>query len=289
MKRLLTIRKQAWASKFKPDLLRGAAINPNYSVAARYNDKLDSLIRRMTEEVERSIHRLYKGDAAQEFFAQDASIASQARIMANALKNKYEKLFSDNAQWIAESFTNQSDEASSKAVHMSAVKLSGGLSLSTAVLTTPVMKNILKATITENVLLIKSIPEKYLNNVMGAVQRSITTGNDLADLVPYLAKNKEVTYARAKMIAHDQTRKAMNGLSKGRMEQIGVKKYEWLHTGGSNAPREDHIKMSGNIYSFDDPPVIDSKTGERGIPGQAINCRCRMLPVIDFGTKDDEE
>jgi len=41
------------------------------------------------------------------------------------------------------------------------------------------------------------------------------------------------------------------------------------------------------IFSFDDLPVIDRRSGERGIPGQAINCRCRMAPVIEFD--NDEE
>jgi uncharacterized protein with gpF-like domain len=45
--------------------------------------------------------------------------------------------------------------------------------------------------------------------------------------------------------------------------------------------------MDGNVYSFDDPPIIDKNTGERGIPGQAINCRCFMVPVIEF--EDEEE
>jgi uncharacterized protein with gpF-like domain len=29
-------------------------------------------------------------------------------------------------------------------------------------------------------------------------------------------------------------------------------------------------------------PVIDPRTGERGIPGQAINCRCVMRPLVEF-------
>ena len=66
------------------------------------------------------------------------------------------------------------------------------------------------------------------------------------------------------------------------MEKLGLKKFEWLHSGGGHHPRPDHVAMSGNIYSFTSLPIIDSKTGERGIPGQAINCKCVMRPVIEF-------
>jgi uncharacterized protein with gpF-like domain len=44
--------------------------------------------------------------------------------------------------------------------------------------------------------------------------------------------------------------------------------------------------MDGKIFSFDDLPIIDRKTGERGIPGQAINCRCTMTPVYEFDSED---
>jgi len=87
---------------------------------------------------------------------------------------------------------------------------------------------------------------------------------------------------RARMIAHDQTRKAYNNLNRGRMEKLGLKKFKWLHTGGSAHPRKLHQMLNGLVFSFDDPPIIDEKTGERGIPGQAINCRCRMQVVLDL-------
>ena len=40
--------------------------------------------------------------------------------------------------------------------------------------------------------------------------------------------------------------------------------------------------LNGGIFDFDNLPVIDEKTGERGIPGQAINCKCRMRPIVEF-------
>lgn len=287
MAQILTVRKQKWANKFKPDVLRGTPLNPNAAVEARYYENLSGMIERMTDDTERALKRMFAGEAATEFFAEDKSIASQARVLTNALKAKYDRLFGTSAQRISEAMANQSDKASSAALHSSIQKLSGGLSLNTTSLKGP-LTDILKATIAENVSLIKSIPQKYLSGVQGAVMRSITTGNGLQDLVPYLANNKGITQRRARMIAHDQTRKAFNNLNKGRMINVGIKDYEWLHTGGSNHPRKEHIAMSGNIYSFDDPPIIDTKTGERGIPGQLPNCKCRMVPVIDFNTKKEE-
>jgi len=114
--------------------------------------------------------------------------------------------------------------------------------------------------------------------------RSITTGNGMQDLLPYLEKAKGISKRRAKIIAYDQTRKAFNNVNKAKMQKLGIKEFEWLHTGGSNEPRKHHIKLSGQIFSFDNLPF--SEDNERRIyPGSEINCRCRAIPVIKF----DEE
>lgn len=284
MSRKLTVRKQAWVDRRKPDLLRGNALAPNASVAIRYQEKLDSLITRMVTEVHNELHRLFNDDAAQEFFAEDASIASQSRMVTNALKKKFDGLFGVNAKWIAESFANQSDAASSKAVNMSLSKLTGGLSLPTAAMKGP-LADIFKATVHENVSLIKSIPQKYLSGVEQAVSRSITTGNGLKDLVPYLQKHKNITYARAKMISLDQTRKAFQNMGAERCERLGVTEAELVHV-PSNHPRKTHIEANGTIYEIK-KGFYDSAVKRYVKPGELPNCKCMGRPVIRLGNDDD--
>jgi SPP1 gp7 family putative phage head morphogenesis protein len=146
----------------------------------------------------------------------------------------------------------------------------------------------LTATVAENVSLIKSIPAQYMKDVAGSVFRAIQTGDGLADIVPKLAEVEGVTMRRARNIALDQTRKTYNAINRERMKAVGVKKFEWIHSGGGQHPRELHMQMDGKVYAFDDLPVIDERTGERGIPGQAVNCRCTMRPIVDFGEDDTE-
>lgn len=277
----LTKRKQAWVNKRQPDLILGNAINSSAPVAVRYYQSLHALIERMAEETEREIKALFDEPHAEEFFAQDASTAAQARILTNALTKKFNAMFVKKARPIAERFAGQADKASSAVVHSSIKQLSGGLSLPTASLTGD-MRDIFSATVTENVALIKSISEKYLSGVQQAVMRSITTGRGLADLVPYLQKHKGVTQRRAHRIALDQNHKISMNLAKARLEKLNIPEYRWLHTGGADHPRKLHERMDGKIFRWDDPPVIDEDTGERGIPGQLINCACRAQPVIRF-------
>lgn len=282
MAKLLTKRKQAWVKQRKPDVVYGSALNPPTILEQRYYDRLDKMISVMCSHVESRLRRFFNEPHAEEYFAEDASISSQARILTNQLTRQFNAWFAQSAPTIAEQLAAGADKASSSALHSSLKELSGGLSLKTTTLSGG-LADILQATTTENVALIKSISAEYLSGVQQAVMRSITTGEGMHDLLPYLEKHKGINKRRAQIIARDQTRKAFNNLSKGRMEKLGLKKFQWLHTGGSVHPRKLHKEYNGKIFSFDDLPIIDENTGERGIPGQAINCRCRMKTVLDFG------
>lgn len=279
--RLLSKKKTAWAQQFKPTNLLGSPLNPNISDAIYYKRSLDKLINKMVDEVNAKLKKLFASETGASYFAQDASIASQTRILLNALTAKYEEMFNTVSKPLAERVVNLADKSSTTALHSSLQELSGGLSLKTSALSGQV-KEILQASIEENVNLIKSIPQKYLNEVQGSTMRSITSGRGLADLLPELEKYKQITHRRAKMIAYDQTRKAFNSINRGKMEKLGLQSFKWLHSGGSNHPRREHIELSGKIFRIDSPPIIDKNTGKRGFPGDLVNCRCRMLPVIKF-------
>ena len=284
---LLTKKKAANVEQFKRSKVKGKPLEYNASVEEKYVKALSALVRMMISETERQVKALFETDSAQLHrdgitgTGQDASIASQARKLTNALARKFSAHFAKRAKGLAEAMVSNVNQASKSTLHGSLKELSGGLSLETSVLTGP-LHDVMKATVTENVGLIKSIASEYQTKVQGSVMRSITTGNGLQDLTADLEKLQGMTQRRAKNIALDQTRKAYNGINRGRMQALGIKKFEWLHSAGGQNPRPDHVEMSGNVYSFDNLPVIDERTGERGIPGQAPNCRCRMVPVLEF-------
>ena len=43
--------------------------------------------------------------------------------------------------------------------------------------------------------------------------------------------------------------------------------------------RADHLRLNGRRFRWDDPPVIDTRTGERGHPGHDPRCRCTAEPA----------
>ena len=275
-------RKAKFTSGRQPDLIKGSPLNPNAAIASRYQKRLMRLIDRMISEAEREIKSLFKSDTGEEYFAQDESISSQARMLLNALQFKFDKLFSKQAKPIAEKMIEENMDSSEAALKASMKALVEGLSLNTGVMTAE-LGEVLTAALAENVGLIKSIPSKYFAEIQGSVYRSITTGNGLEDLVPALQKYKMISARRARLIASDQTRKSFSAINRIRAQKLGIKKFQWLHSHGRTHPRPLHVKYDHNIFDMDNPPIIDEKTGERGFPGQLINCFCKMAPVVDFG------
>lgn len=286
-RRLLTQRREKWVQN-RTTTLKGKNLRNSIALEARYADDLERITRQMITEAEKAIKALFRSDESRQFYATDASIASQARILLNRLQRRYDKIFAEKASFYAQKMINGTEKASKSALHSSLEQLSGGLSIKTDILTGE-LKEVVKAIVAENVALIKTVPQTYLAQVQGAVMRSITQPateglagvqkqiNTVLDTRARQIRNK------ARNIATDQTRKTYNNINRARMEAVGVRKFEWVHSGGGQKPRPLHQNvLNGNIYSFDDLPIIDERTGERGIPGQAINCRCTMLPVIEF-------
>lgn len=288
--KLLTSKKQGWAEKFKPNVIKGTNLNYNMAVRARYQANLLKMVNQMTSQTKRDLEKLFKHDAAKVYFEGSAIVmdaadmSSQARILMNDLQRRFEQLFGRKAKPTAEKMVDESDKASASAVNGSLKKMSGGLNLKTK-FNTPDMTTIMKAHISDNVELIRSIPQKYFLEIKGAVYRSITSGNGLADLVPAIQKYDGMTRRRAETIAADQTRKVYSNLNFERMAKVGVKKFEWIHSGGGQHARPIHVALDGEIFSMDNLPVID-EDGTTGIPGQLINCRCTMSPVIEFDEVD---
>jgi uncharacterized protein with gpF-like domain len=276
-----SVRKTPWSNNARTGIIKGQPLNPSAAIELRYYTALRVLIDRMVSDTEHELKQLFKTEHAEEYFAQDASISSQARILTNALIKKYTDLFATLSKPMAERFAEESDTSSDIAVKSSIRQLSDELTLSTKTITSGPLADILNAIVTENVGLIKSIPAQYLNGVQGAVMRSITTGNGMQDLVPYLQKHKGITLRRARFIAQDQVKKSFQSLSFARMKRIGIKSAIWRHTSGSRHPRHTHEEMNGKEFLLSEG-LYDSAVKRNVMPSELPGCACRAQPVLNF-------
>ena len=263
--------------------LIGGALRPNAGIASDYAKPIVKEIGLMSRDVERQLKRLFtEPDYG---YAMDASISSQARILLNYLMDKWQKRFKEIAEDATDRMIKRTVKNSSITLGISLKELSENFEIDTSVIS-PKIRDVIKASSQEAANLIKLIPQKYLGDVQGAVMRSITTGKGLRDLVPFLEAKYNGNLRHAKNVALDQTRKTYQAVTRSRLQSLGVKKFKWVHSGGGREPRQEHIRMSGKEYLFDNPPEIGIMYGEtvRGFPGELPNCRCTLSPVIDLQT-----
>ncbi|WP_099115478.1 phage minor head protein [Xenorhabdus miraniensis] len=234
----------------------------------------------MLRDYEQTLTQL-QGDF--EPMAMDASFASQTRIWLNKLKRRWDSIFNRKAAEMAGKFTSQVDMSAQRSLDDSLKQLSGGITIKTPAMPEALKEKMIAAT-AENVSLIKSIPQQFHSRIEGAALRSVSqTGSGSKTLLDEIRDIGGVTEERAKFIAVDQTRKITTAANSARMKSSGIRKAVWHHSGGSAEPRELHLELDGEIFDLDNPPVINKKTGRRGLPGEEPGCKCFMTPVIDFG------
>lgn len=275
--------KTLWVNQFKVQQLRGSALRVSVSIETRYNIALQRAIDQMISETIKAVKGLseFSDDGTM-----DASEASQARIVMNALSRKFTSLFSQLAAPVAQKMVEQVDDNSAATLKSSINEMTGTYALKTDILTGE-LSDIITASVAANVDLIKRVPQKYLDQVKGDVLRSIQTGRGTADLVPALEQQGVKVKNWAHNVALDQTRKAYNAINAGRMTALGIDDYEWIHSGGSNHPRSYHKNvLNGTMCKLSDPPIIQKAEGGqsevRGKPGDLPYCRCVMRPVMKF-------
>lgn len=276
----------------------GQRLSYNAGSQIRYYQNINQLVLIMVNETKQAILRLFGMGEAKKFYhrineasavAMDASLSEQATVLTNKLLEKFSLMFAKSAPHISKNMVKGQEKISSAALPAATVDLLGSLALK-GNLVSQEQADIAQALITENVSLMTSLPQQYMKDITGEVMRSITTGRGLQDLIPALEKYEGITKRRAKDIAYDQTRKAYTAINKQKMLDIGLKKFKWLHSRGSQFPRHSHLDiLNGKIFSFENLIEEQAALGvperDRGLPGYPINCGCTMMTVLEW----DEE
>lgn len=205
--------------------------------------------------------------------AADASPAAYLSRVMRKLSRRWLRRFDDLAEKLADSFADGSVARSDAAMRV-ALKDAG---FTVEFHTTRAVNDILQATITENVGLIRSIAQEHLSAVEGMVMRSVTAGRDLKTLTDELQTRFGVTRRRAAFIARDQNNKATSAIQRARQTELGITQAIWLHSGAGKHPRPEHVAANGKVYDVAKGMYLD---GKWTFPGMEPNCRCCSRAVI---------
>ncbi len=144
----------------------------------------------------------------------------------------------------------------------------------------PQLAAMLAASTKENVGLIKSVPATFFDEVEATVLRQFRSGQRAASIAPEIARRFGVSESRAAFIARDQVSKLNGDLTRMRQAEMGVPGYIW-RTSLDERVRPRHAQLEGTKQSWDDPPIVDQRTGRRAHPGGDFNCRCTAEPDIE--------
>lgn len=257
------------AAKLEHEKTIGRVV-PNAGVEAWYRRQLELYIERMARSVSYWLIAAYR----QTGMAADALGPDEIADEIKRLGKKWDAIFDVLASRLAAGFTTRvrkhaDDQLSSK------LRVAGFGKVRFQ-LTRP-MREGLKATLMEQINLIKSIPSEYLTQVSSMVMVSASLGRDVGALAENLKQRYHVAHNRANTIARDQNNKATATMTRIRQTQLGIKEGRWHHSHAGKTPRPAHVRAHGKKFNLQKGMLID---GEYILPGQKINCRCTWEPII---------
>lgn len=135
-----------------------------------------------------------------------------------------------------------------------------------------------EAFVRENVARIRgTIPLEKMREVISSHHAA---GSDRITLRNKLMDTFGFSRSRANLVARDQVLKLNSQITQFRQQTLGVTEYRWV-TANDERVRDGHKQLDGKIIRWDDPPVVDERTGRRAHAGQDFQCRCTAVPVVD--------
>jgi len=209
------------------------------------------------------------------WLAMDATPAKELEKALQELAKRWNKRFDKAAEELAAYFAKSASRRSDKALQN--ILKRGGWTVEFK-MTRP-MRDILAATVNENVQLIRSIPQEFHTQVAGSVMRSVVAGRDLQQLSNDLEKHYGVTRRRAEFIARDQSNKATGAFQRARYLDLGISRAIWVHSGGGKTQRITHVRNSGKTFDVQ-KGWYDPAVKQHIWPGFLPNCRCVARPLI---------
>ena len=144
---------------------------------------------------------------------------------------------------------------------------------------TALAEPLLAGFIQTNTDLIKSLTGTALDKAKVIVDEGVRRGARVEEISQAIQDELGATARRASLIARDQTLKFFGEIAETQQRAAGIESYEWS-TSKDERVRDRHEELDGTIQRWDDPPVVDPRTGRRGPPASDFQCRCVAIPIL---------
>lgn len=130
-------------------------------------------------------------------------------------------------------------------------------------------------------LYIKDFADSEIGNLRTQVEENVFTGYRAENLQRIIKESYGVSERKAKFLARQETNLLTAKYKQTRYASGGIDKYEWSTTShGGSGVRDSHKELNGQIFRFDNPPLISGTTRYCN-PGEDFNCYCKAIPIFD--------
>ena len=253
-------------------------LNQTHSSAAirvMYAKELDKLVKEMFDSTHYWLIANYKKDAP--IMAQDENIFSIMKKAMSKLTRQWQKNFDDIANKLAKRFVD-------KAVNHSDISLRDAFSKAGFTVDFKMTEDVkikIASSVDENVQLIKSIPQKYFDDLSFIINQGIQRGFDVGHISEQIREKYGITRRRAAFIARDQTNKVHSVITQQRQMDLGIEEGEWIHSHAGKKPRLSHVEAGRKKLRFNlkKGAFID---GKWILPGEEPNCKCGWKAVLPW-------
>lgn len=287
----------------KKQILKSDTFNYSSALERQYRIELKGLVDKMLKDVAEKIVNAYRKNKDGFTFATDGAFSNIDDELKD-LEKKYREIFARQGELAAKRMVLRQlkyNRSSFTKIMKKLVPNDEEIPTLAGSIIPRDMEQVIKASIMENVSLIKSIESKYFEQITGCVARSMQAGGSIKQLRQEILHYNGMTRRRADIIANDQTRKAYMSINLRNLSKAGIQKVEWVHSGGGYTVREYHYRkwdgvsgkddgrpngLNGYIFDIDKPPVIQFQQGKqpevRGYPAQLPNCKCVLRAIVEL-------
>lgn len=244
----------------------------NDAIMINYRHELLELKREMVREYNKSIIDIYRNHLG--YIVKDDNVVKQLQNKINQLGEKWFFKFFNLSEPLSnktvKSIDKHNDKRFEKITKENPFLLQGTEEREATT-------KIIESSIAENVGLIKSIPKKYHDDILGDVMRTVGKGGNLQELAQALAKRSNITSKRINLIARDQTAKATALLDQQKAIELGFDTAKWQKSIAGKTHRKDHAAAHNEEFSLKKGCLI---SGEYILPRMKINCKCSYKLVM---------
>lgn len=245
------------------------SIAPSATLIKWYREEMIAMMDEMRSELIQDVVKPYRSE-----IAMDGILDWMGHVM-DSLVDKWQSRLNGLSEKIASELVGKAKTHYDKRLHNMLRKRGFTVNFRH----TKYVEDQAKIALEENVALIKSIGNQYMDKVRSAVWRSVKNGYDLESLVKQLKEIDGVEDRRAKNIAKDQCAKLNQAIEDARAKDLGITKAKWLHSSAVKVPRPEHVQANGQIYNIDEGIKFSNGWFK---PAQDFGCMCRKYLIIDI-------